>query len=141
MDTRTATREEFRAHFALALSPRTIGNRLLSGRPRSRVPLARLPLTPLHRQARLLWCRERVNWRVVWHSVVFSDESKFFLFASDGRTRIRRRPGERHLPECICPLHTSPTSGFMVPISYNSRSDLMFLHDKSKQNPLHCIGC
>ena len=25
----------------------------------------------------LLWCRESVNWRVEWNSVVFSDESRF----------------------------------------------------------------
>ena len=28
---------------------------------------------PLHHQARLLWCRERVDWRVEWHTVVFSE--------------------------------------------------------------------
>ena len=33
--------------------------------------------TPRHRQAQLLWCRERVEWRVEWRSVVFSDESRF----------------------------------------------------------------
>ena len=77
---------------------------------RSRVPLARLPLTPRHREAR----RERVDWRVEWRSVFFNDESRFCLYASDGRTRLRRRPGERHLPECIQPPHTGPISGLTV---------------------------
>ena len=100
------SREEIRAHVAPAVSPKTIGNRLLAAGLRSRVPLARLPLTPRHRQARLLWCCEIVDWRVEWRSVVFSDESRFCLYASDGRTRVRPRPDEHHLPECTRPrLH------------------------------------
>ena len=48
--------------------------------------------------------------------VVFSDENRFCLYASDGRIalRVRRRPDERHLPECIRPRQTDPISGFMV---------------------------
>ena len=49
-----------------------------------------------------------------WRSVVFSDESRFCSSSSDGRTRVRRRFGERHLPECIRSRHTCPTSGFMA---------------------------
>ena len=71
-------------------------------------------LTPRHRQAWLLWCRERVDWSVEWCSVVFSDESRFCLYASDGCTRVRCRPGERHLPECIRPRDIGPTSSFTV---------------------------
>ena len=47
---------------------RTIRNRLLTAGLRSRVPLARLPLTPRHRQA--LWSRERVNWRL-WNDALW----------------------------------------------------------------------
>ena len=61
---RTAPREVIRAHVAPAVSPRIINNRLRAVGLRSHMPLARLPLTPRHRQARLLWCRERGNWRV-----------------------------------------------------------------------------
>ena len=87
----TASREEIRAHVEPAVWPRTIGNHLLEAWLR-RLPLARLPLTPWHHQARLFWCRESVDWRVEWCSVVFSDESRFCLYASDGHTRVRRRP-------------------------------------------------
>ena len=70
---------------------------LLAVELRSRVPLARLSLTPWHYQARLLWCRERADWRVEWCSVVFSDENRFCLYVSDGRTHVWHRPGEHHL--------------------------------------------
>ena len=72
MAARTASREEIRAHVASAVSPRIVGNHLLAAGLRLRVPLTRLPLTPRHRQARLLWYRERVDWRVQWRSAVSS---------------------------------------------------------------------
>ena len=71
----------------------------------------RLPFTPRHRQAWVLWCRERVDWRVEWRSFVFSEESRFCLCTSDERRRVRRRPGERHFPDCIRPRHTGLTLG------------------------------
>ena len=110
----TASREEIWAHVATAVSPRTIGNCLLAAGLRSCVPLARLTLTLWHHQARLLWWRERIDWRVEWSYVAFCDDSRFYLYESDLRTRVRRRPGERHRPECFRPRHTGPTSGFMV---------------------------
>ena len=101
-----ASREEIRAHVAPAVSPRTIGNRLFAGGFRSRVPLTRLLFTPRHRQAQLLWCRERVDWKVEWRSVVFSDENRFCLYVRDGNTRVqlakwfagkRKQPRPGHL--------------------------------------------
>ena len=75
-----------------------------------------------------------------WHSIVFSDESSFYLYVSDGHTHVRCRPDERHLLECIRTQHTSPTSGFMVweAISYNSRSHLVFL--QRKVNSFRCFA-
>ena len=60
---RTEFEVEFRAHVAPGESPRTIGNCLLATGHRSLVPLDRLPLTPRHHTARLLWWRQRVDWR------------------------------------------------------------------------------
>ena len=107
-------REEIQAHVAPAVSPRIIANHVLAAGLRSRVPVARLPIKLWHCQAQLLCCHERVDWRVEWHCVVFSDESRFCLYVNDERTCVRHRPGECHLPECICPRHAGLTSGFMV---------------------------
>ena len=103
------------------------------------VSMARLRLTQRQRQAQLLWCRERVDWRVKCCSVVFSDGSGFYLYVSDGHIRAWRRPGERHLPECIHSRHTGPTSSFTVweAISYNSRSHLVI--QLGKVNTTRCI--
>ena len=91
---RKTSRKEFRAYVAPAVSPRIIRNSLLTAELRSHVPLARLTFTPRHHQAVLFWCRQKDDWRVEWRSVVFSDESRFGLYASGGRTRVRRSPGE-----------------------------------------------
>ena len=74
----TASREEIWVHVATAVSPRTIGNRLLAAGLRSCVTLARL-----------LWCRKGVDCSMECPSIVFSDESEFCLYVNDGRTRVR----------------------------------------------------
>ena len=64
--------------------------------------------------------------RVVWRSVVITDETRFCLYSSEGRTRVRRRFGERHLTECIGPRHTGSTSVFMVwRPSVTTRGDIL----------------
>ena len=75
--------EDIRAHVEPAVYIRTTGNSLLAAGLRSHVPVARPSLTQRHHQVRLLWCRERVDWRVEWRSVVFSDENRFCLYVSD----------------------------------------------------------
>ena len=62
----------------------------------------------------LFWCCERVDWGVKWHSVVFSDESRFCLYMRVMDVHVRCRPGEHRFPECIRPWHTGPISGFML---------------------------
>ena len=75
---RRMTTDEIRAEVTLRVWLRTVGNRLLEAGLRSRDAM-RLPLTPYHRLQRLPWCRVRVKWDIRWHSVVFSDESRFCL--------------------------------------------------------------
>ncbi|GBL79540.1 hypothetical protein AVEN_18124-1 [Araneus ventricosus] len=71
-------------------------------------------MTPNHCRLRREWCQSRAHWRTEWRSVVFSDESRFCLGASDGRVLVRRRPGERLQPTCLRPRHTGTTPGVMV---------------------------
>ncbi|GBL92756.1 hypothetical protein AVEN_119136-1 [Araneus ventricosus] len=64
-----------------------------------------------------------------WRSVLFSDESRFCLGASDGRVLVRKRPGECLQPTCLQPRHTRPIPGVMVweSISNDSRSTLVVI--------------
>jgi transposase len=49
----------------------------------------------------LNWCRNRKNWADEWRNIIFTDESRFCLHKSDGRTRVWRKPGERFHKECV----------------------------------------
>ncbi|KAJ8876176.1 hypothetical protein PR048_024085 [Dryococelus australis] len=52
----------------------------------------------------LRWCLDRRNWTIKqWKWVLWSDESRFTLFRSDGRVWVWHLPGERLLLECIMP--------------------------------------
>ncbi|GFU16516.1 HTH_Tnp_Tc3_2 domain-containing protein [Trichonephila clavipes] len=69
-------------------SRETIRRRLTEVGLRSRRPLRRLPLTPHHRQCRLIFA-DLGNLSVTdWRRVIFSDESRFSLSADDHRTRV-----------------------------------------------------
>ena len=79
------------------VSDRTIRRRLRAANLRPRRPYRGPFLTQRHRQERLRWCNARLRWRlnVEWSNVLFSDESRFSLYHSDGRARVYRRTGER----------------------------------------------
>ena len=59
-----------------------------------------------HRCLRLQRANQHRDWRADCRHVVFSDESRFDLWYHDGRIRVRRYAGERHLPECIIERHS-----------------------------------
>ncbi|GBO33277.1 hypothetical protein AVEN_83751-1 [Araneus ventricosus] len=108
------SKEEIRTAVGTTVTQRTVSNRLLQGQLRARRPVACILLTPNHCRLRLERCQARAHWRTEWRCVVFPDESRFCLGASDGRVLVRRRPGERLQPTCLRPTHTGPTPGVMV---------------------------
>jgi len=88
--------------FRRRMSVRTIRRRLLAAGYWSRRP-ARCPrLTLEHRRRRREWGRRhRVWYHRQWRHCIFSDESRFSLYHSDGRVRVRRRQGERLIDACV----------------------------------------
>ncbi|GBN44149.1 hypothetical protein AVEN_93762-1 [Araneus ventricosus] len=85
-----------------------------TGHLRARRPVACISLTPNHCRLRREWYQARAQWRTEWRSVVFPDESRLCLGASDGRVLVGRRQGERLQPTCLWPIYTGPTPGVMV---------------------------
>ena len=60
-------------------------------------------LTGKQRQSRLGWCREKRDWKEEWKRIIWSDESRFTLFKSDGRAKVWRSSGEAYNKDCIQP--------------------------------------
>ncbi|KAK7107686.1 hypothetical protein V1264_015566 [Littorina saxatilis] len=95
-------RGQLREATNINVSERTIGNRLHDARLRSRRPAVRPLLTQVHRRARLAWSRRHLRWtRRDWAQVLFSDESRFNLYHSDGRRKVWRREGERYEDDTV----------------------------------------
>ncbi|GFW28841.1 transposable element Tc1 transposase [Trichonephila clavipes] len=126
----TVTRSTIRADVGVATVPQTISRHLAEANLKSKHPFRTLPLTPEHRQLRLLSCQARSMWNVAdWQKVVFSDESRFVLATDDNRVRVWRRPGERYNSFLTVLRHTARTAGVMVwgVIAYDSRSTLIVM--------------
>ncbi|CAH2013856.1 unnamed protein product [Acanthoscelides obtectus] len=85
------------------------------------------------------WYRQRSLWDQEWNSIVFSDESRFYLGMHDGRARVRRRRGERRNPQFFVERHVHHPVGVMVwgAIAYVSRSPLIFI--RGNMNAQHYI--
>ncbi|GFU92970.1 hypothetical protein TNCV_2081161 [Trichonephila clavipes] len=67
-----------------------------------------------HRERWRLWCAERQNWIQKYYNVVFSDESRFVVEYSDGRTRVWRHRGNRLSSACIRYRHRGPAPSVMI---------------------------
>jgi transposase len=80
----------------LSVSTRTIRRRTFEAGLFSRRP-AKKPLISLKNQKkRLLFAKAHIGWTLQkWRTVLFSDESKFNIFGSDGICRVRRPVGKR----------------------------------------------
>ena len=95
-------KREWEQSSGVTSSARTVRRRLDDVGLFGRVARKKLLLTDWHRLLRLQWAMERNNWGMdQWYKVVWSDESKFNLFGSDGRVYITRRVGEDYLSECV----------------------------------------
>lgn len=104
MLTSTQLKREWEDDCGVVCSSRTVRKRLddvgLCGRVARKKPL----LTERHKRIRLEWAKDKINWTMAeWNKILWSDESKFNLFGSDGRVYVRRRMGEEYLPECVQP--------------------------------------
>lgn len=81
----------------ISVSARTVRRRLddmgLFGRVAVKKPL----ISKKNRMARFKFAQDHLTWSYQkWNTVLFSDESKFQLFGSDGRRYVRRPKGTRY---------------------------------------------
>ena len=113
------------------ISPRTVRNRLRERNIRPRRPAIRPVLQRRHRVARLAWCRAHLRFtRRDWARILFSDESRFHLDSSDGRSRVYRRVGERYQDNCVVERRLFGGGSIMVwgGITGNARTPLVVIN-------------
>ena len=58
-----------------------------------------------------------------WETVVWSDESKFNVFGSDGKVMVWRTPKEEFDPKCTIPTRDAPVRSDWVPVRLGIQSD------------------
>ena len=110
------------------ISRRTVLRRLRDQGLRARRPFRGLVLTQRHRQQRERWARRHQRMtRAEWANVLFTDESRFNLYNSDGRWRVYRRRGERLNDACIVQREQYGGGSVMVwaGVSLHTKTDLV----------------
>ena len=81
--------------FGLSLTSQAIRNRLHEANLHGRIPRNKPFISPINRKKRLEWAKKYVDKpQEFWDSVIWSDESKFNLFGTDGAVKIWRKPRE-----------------------------------------------
>ncbi|CAG9118623.1 unnamed protein product [Plutella xylostella] len=94
--------QELRRVRQVAVSEWTVRRRLKEANLTPKRPASGPKLTAGHRQARLQFAREHLDWSIAqWRSVLFTDECRVCLHGSDRRGRVYRRPGERFAQCCF----------------------------------------
>lgn len=94
--------QELRRVRGVAVSQWTIRRRLKKANLTPKRPARGPKLSVAHRQARLQFAREHLNWTIEqWSSILFTDESRMCLHGNDRRDRVYRRPGERFSQCCF----------------------------------------
>lgn len=88
----------------LKLSSRTVRRRLCEANLFAHRPAKKPLISTKNRKARLSFARRFQRWsKSDWKNVLWSDESKFNLFSSDGIRYVRRPRGQRYNPKYQVP--------------------------------------
>ena len=93
----------------------TVSRRLAAAGYNGRVARHKPRLTATHKARRLAWAQDHLAWTADdWSRVLWSDESRFQLYQSDGRVYVRRMVGEEFSENCVVPSVKHGGSGIMV---------------------------
>ncbi|KAL0830028.1 hypothetical protein ABMA28_003486 [Loxostege sticticalis] len=127
--------QELRRVRGVTVSEWTIRRRLKEANLTPKRPATGPKLTAGHRQARLQFAREHLNWSIdQWRSVLFSDECRMCLHGSDRRGRVYRRPGERFAQCCFAETVAYGGGSCMMwaGISLEGKTELVFVPGGSR---------
>ena len=101
-ETAASISRKFKENTGKIISRDTVSRRLNEKGLKSRTAVAKPVISKKNQRLRLAYATSHVTWNEEeWNRIFFSDESKFNVFGSDGRNRVRRRQGERLSPKCV----------------------------------------
>lgn len=90
-------KEEICDNFNINVTDRTVRRRLCEVGLLGRVAVKKPLLSKRNRKNRIRFAQNHLNWTSQnWNTVLWSDESKFKIFGSDGRSFVRRPVGKRY---------------------------------------------
>ena len=102
-------------HYSTAVPVSTVQQRPLEVGLKAYRAQRKPRLTLAHGQNRLEFARKHRDWSASdWSRVVFSDESRFLLYRSDGLPYVKHRPGEAYRDDCVQPTLKHGGGGLMV---------------------------
>lgn len=130
-------RAEWQQLTNVPVSRRLVNQRLVRAGYRARRPVRKPMLTRHHRQRRLQWARDHQRlYPQHWNHVIFSDESRFLLYRTDGRVRVRRLAHEAYNNACIVPRVQAGGGGLTVWAAFHAggKTDLVFLDGNLNQH-------
>ena len=122
--------QELRRVREVTVSQWTVRRRLKKANLTPKRPTRGPKLTTAHRQARLQFAREHLDWTVEqWTAVLFTDETRMCLHGSDRRGRVYRRPGERFAQCCFTETVSYGGGSVMMwaGISIAGKTELVFV--------------
>ena len=98
----TSIRDDLETNYGTSVSVATIKRTLVNAGMHGRIARRKPYLSRVNRKRRLRFALQHKNWSVEdWSQIIFSDESKFQLYKSNGRTYVRRSVGEALDPKCV----------------------------------------
>ena len=84
------------------LSRKTVSRHFVEQQLLARASVVKPLMSSKNKKCRLAFANEHVLWsQEKWQTVHFSDESKFLLIGSDGKTYVRQKGGEELSPKCL----------------------------------------
>lgn len=95
---------ELNTHLSNTVSIKTVRRELHNANIHGRAAIAKPLITEANAKLRKKWCHDHKTWTLDdWKNVVWSDESLFTLFPTNGRVYVWRTPKEAYDPDCLLP--------------------------------------